>query len=62
MSATPLTRGLGKYFDKLIVGSTTKELIDKGYLPSSGCLLLRRRISPLSGQLPAITATMISAK
>jgi superfamily II DNA or RNA helicase len=32
LSATPWTRGLGKYFDKLIVGSTTKGLIDAGYL------------------------------
>jgi superfamily II DNA or RNA helicase len=32
LTATPWTRGLGKYFDKLIVGSTTQELIDAGYL------------------------------
>ena len=31
-SATPWTRGLGKYFDKLIIGATTSELIDAGYL------------------------------
>lgn len=34
LSATPWTRGLGKYFDKLIVASTTRELIDTGYLSS----------------------------
>jgi DNA repair protein RadD len=32
MSATPWSRGLGKYYDKLIVGATTRELIDAGYL------------------------------
>ena len=32
LTATPWTRGLGKYFQKLIIGSTTKNLIDDGYL------------------------------
>jgi len=32
LSATPWTRGLGRYFDSLLVMSTTKELIDLGYL------------------------------
>jgi superfamily II DNA or RNA helicase len=32
LSATPWRRGLGRYFDKLIIGATTKELIDAGYL------------------------------
>jgi DNA repair protein RadD len=32
LSATPWTRGLGKHFGRLIIGSTTKELIDAGYL------------------------------
>jgi DNA repair protein RadD len=32
LTATPWTRGLGKYFQKLIIGSTTKDLIDDGYL------------------------------
>lgn len=32
LSATPWTRGLGKHFDKLIIGSTTTDLIDAGYL------------------------------
>jgi superfamily II DNA or RNA helicase len=32
LSATPWTRGLGKYFGKLIVSTTTQELIDAGYL------------------------------
>jgi superfamily II DNA or RNA helicase len=31
-SATPWTRGLGKYFDKLIIGATTQELINAQYL------------------------------
>ena len=32
LTATPWTRGLGKYFGRLIIGSTTRELIDTGYL------------------------------
>jgi DNA repair protein RadD len=32
LSATPWTRGLGKYFDKLIIAATTQELIEAGYL------------------------------
>jgi superfamily II DNA or RNA helicase len=32
LSATPWTRGLGKYFDKLIIAATTEELIGAGYL------------------------------
>lgn len=32
LSATPWTRGLGRHFDRLIIGATTKELIDAGYL------------------------------
>jgi DNA repair protein RadD len=32
LTATPWTRGLGKYFDKLLIGSTTQELIEKSYL------------------------------
>jgi superfamily II DNA or RNA helicase len=32
LSATPWTRGLGRYFDRLIIGATTQELIDAGYL------------------------------
>jgi len=32
LSATPWTRGLGKHFEKLIIGATTQELIDAGYL------------------------------
>lgn len=32
LSATPWTRGLGKHFDKLIIGATTAELIEAGYL------------------------------
>jgi DNA repair protein RadD len=32
LSATPWTRGLGKYFERLIVAATTEELIDAGHL------------------------------
>jgi superfamily II DNA or RNA helicase len=32
LTATPWTRGLGKHFDRLIVGATTSQLIDTGYL------------------------------
>ena len=32
LSATPWTKGLGKYFDSLLVAATTKELIEQGYL------------------------------
>ena len=32
LSATPWTPGLGKFYDDLIVASTTAELIEDGYL------------------------------
>src|ERR1700684_1072207 len=32
LSATPWSRGLGKYCDDLIIAATTRELIDQGYL------------------------------
>ena len=32
LSATPWTKSLGKHYDDLIIASTTKELIDSGYL------------------------------
>jgi superfamily II DNA or RNA helicase len=32
LSATPWTKGLGKYFDSLLVAATTSELIEQGYL------------------------------
>jgi DNA repair protein RadD len=32
LSATPWTKGLGKYFDSLLVAATTGELIEQGYL------------------------------
>jgi DNA repair protein RadD len=32
LTATPWTRGLGKHFSKLIVGATTQQLIDTGFL------------------------------
>jgi superfamily II DNA or RNA helicase len=32
LSATPWSRGLGKYYDDLIIAATTKDLIDQDYL------------------------------
>jgi superfamily II DNA or RNA helicase len=32
LSATPWTKGLGKYFHTLLIAATTKELIDRGFL------------------------------
>jgi DNA repair protein RadD len=32
LTATPWTKGLGKYFQKLIIGATTQGLINSGYL------------------------------
>lgn len=32
LSATPWTRGLGKYFESLLIVATTRELIDQGFL------------------------------
>lgn len=32
LSATPWTKGLGRLYDKLVIGSTTTELIEAGYL------------------------------
>lgn len=32
LSATPWAKGLGKHYDDLIIASTTKELIEQGYL------------------------------
>ncbi len=32
LSATPWTKGLGKFYDDLLIASTTRELIDGGYL------------------------------
>jgi superfamily II DNA or RNA helicase len=32
LTATPWTKGLGRYFERLIIGSTTAELIEAGYL------------------------------
>jgi superfamily II DNA or RNA helicase len=32
LSATPWTKGLGRYFDDLVVGCTTQELVDMGFL------------------------------
>lgn len=32
LSATPWTKGLGKYYDDLLIAATTQELIDAGYL------------------------------
>ena len=32
LSATPWTKGLGKYFNSLLIAATTSDLIDQGYL------------------------------
>lgn len=32
LTATPFTKGMGKYWDDLVVGVTAKELMDEGYL------------------------------
>lgn len=32
LSATPWTKGLGKLWDKLVIGATTQDMIDKGHL------------------------------
>jgi superfamily II DNA or RNA helicase len=32
LSATPFTRGLGREWDSLVVGATTRQLMDEGYL------------------------------
>lgn len=32
LSATPWTKGLGKYFDDLLIAATTSDLIEQGYL------------------------------
>ncbi len=32
LSATPWTKGLGKYYDDLVIGATTRELIGRGFL------------------------------
>ena len=32
LTATPWARGMGKLYDDLVIGTTTQELIDKGYL------------------------------
>lgn len=32
LSATPWSRGLGKYYDDLVIAATTRELIEAGYL------------------------------
>lgn len=37
LSATPFRKGLGKYFDKLVVGATTKNLTGIGYLVPAKC-------------------------
>jgi DNA repair protein RadD len=48
LTATPWTRGLGKHFDKLIIGATTQELIEKGYLSKF------RVFAPASPDLSAV--------
>lgn len=37
LSATPFTKGLGKYFNTLLIAATTQELIDRKYLSPFRC-------------------------
>jgi superfamily II DNA or RNA helicase len=37
LSATPFTKGLGKYFETMLIAATTQELIDKKYLSPFRC-------------------------
>lgn len=37
LSATPFRKGLGKIFDKLVIGATTAELVKLGYLVPARC-------------------------
>src|ERR1700682_2929970 len=48
LTATPWTRGLGKHFSKLIVGATTQQLIDAGFLSKF------RVFAPASPDLSAV--------
>jgi DNA repair protein RadD len=45
LSATPWSRGLGRYFDDLIIGATISELIEKERFADSAC---SRQVSPTS--------------
>jgi len=38
LSATPYTRGLGRYFDTMITAMTAQEAIRQGYFVSSACV------------------------
>lgn len=46
LSASPWTKGLGKWFDDLIVGATTAELIKQGYLSDFRVFNSPRGIKP----------------
>ena len=48
LSATPWTKGLGRMFNKLIIGATTRQLIDQGYLSKY------RVFAPASPDLSAV--------
>jgi DNA repair protein RadD len=48
LTATPWTRGLGNHFDKLIIGATTRGLIEAGYLSKF------RVFAPASPDLSAV--------
>jgi hypothetical protein len=73
LSATPWSKGLGKYYDDLIIAATTKELIEAGYLsrfrvfaPSHPDLTGVRTVAgdyhegELSGAMQPLTADVVA--
>ena len=63
LSATPWARGLGKYYDDLIIAATTADLIRDGYLSAFRRLSRRaNRTSRASGPLRAISTRASSPK
>ncbi len=55
LSATPWTKGLGKFYDDLIQVTTTAELIEAGYLSPFRSTPRRTPICRRSARLPATT-------
>lgn len=53
LTATPSTKGLGKFFDDLVIGETTQGLIDKGLLSPF------RAFAPKSGLKPRLTPEFV---
>lgn len=54
-TATPGTKGLGQMYDDLVIGSTTQELIDNGFLSPF------KVFAPPSGILPDLAGVKVSA-